>query len=345
MWQLENHTPFPAERCFARSIRGEEIWIVIVQGTFAISADGRIDIADSQSPVRTTPVYYGSPGQSSLRYDTELVLQKPATDILLLGHAHAPAGKAVTRLDVSLTVGRQTKTLRVTGDRTWRSEPLTTHPTAPIPFMMMPMTYERAFGGGVRAGSLPDEFDPRNPVGTGRAGTPARAQGMPLPNIEYPGAMIEDWRQRPAPAGFGPVDRSWQPRLSRAGTYDDGWSSSRKPLWPEDLQPRFFQSAPDDQCGQGLLSGGEPVVLEGLSPQGTLKFQVPKLWFTFRTYFGSRPMEHRAHLETVIIEPDVPRVIVAWKTTLACHGRDHLLEKTVIGQKTYLPRRGGRLES
>ncbi len=336
MWQLVNHTPFSAERCFARDVQGAEVWLVAVQGTFAVTSDGSLALADEQEPVNLVPRYNDPGAPSSLMYDSELALTKPATDILLRGHAYAPRERPVAHMNVSLRVNEQAKTLRVTGDRRWRGSLLTTAMTPPEPFLLMPITYERAFGGGAQANAGPGDMDPRNPVGTGLASSRERAEGMRLPNVEHPGALISDWRERPPPAGYGPIDRSWLPRRERAGTYDAHWFESRKPLWPLDLQERFFQCAPDDQCQHGLLAGGEPIALEGLSPRGTLRFCVPKHWLTFRTYFGASPIEHRARLQTIIIEPDVPRVLAVWHTALRCQGRDHLLEKTVIGEKPYV---------
>jgi hypothetical protein len=51
-------------------------------------------------------------------------------------------------------------------------------------------------------------------------------------------------------------------------------------------------------------------------------------------------VNHRANLHTVILEPDVPRVLMVWHTALPCHPEVTKLKKTRIIQKTLLSRPG-----
>ena len=79
-----------------------------------------------------------------------------------------------------------------------------------------------------------------------------------------------------------------------------------------------------------------PSTCEYLSPSGVLKFTLPKAYLTFATAFGRETEEHRANIQTVILEPDVPRVIVVWWTRLSCHHRADYLDRTTIREKPYL---------
>lgn len=82
------------------------------------------------------------------------------------------------------------------------------------------------------------------------------------------------------------------------------------------------------------MKGGEPVTLLNLCPLAErLSFTLPRLWLTFRTHLGREVLEHSARLHTVILEPDVPRLMMVWGTHVPCHGKEHLLEKTVISEK------------
>lgn len=339
MWRIDNRTPFAAERAWVRDRDGSEIWLVAVKATFDIRPDGSTVIAQEQPPVLRVPEYYGEPGRSSLKYEADLVLTKKTTDVLVVGHAHAPAGRRVTEVDVELHVGPLQKVLRVFGDRTWGH----LGASSPQPFARMPLVYERAYGGVDARSAHPErDFDFRNPVGMGFAVAREHASGMRLPNIEDPQHLIRSWDERPPPAGSGAICSHWQPRLALAGTYDDHWMKSRQPLLAEDLDDRFFQCAPADQQTPMFLRGGEPVSLRHLTPAGELRFSLPRIHLGFQTHFydGSLEIHKRRDLHTVILEPDFPRVSLVWHSALPCHFKVQKLGSTLVTLKRNL--RGDR---
>jgi hypothetical protein len=108
------------------------------------------------------------------------------------------------------------------------------------------------------------------------------------------------------------------------------------PLLPDDFDSRFHQCAPPDQQVAGYLRGGEVVALENLTESGRLQFYLPKVHLAFSTHFGRQRQEHRASLQTVVIEPDVPQVILVWQTSLACHYLLDDLDKTIVSEKRYI---------
>jgi hypothetical protein len=329
MWQVDNRTPFAAERGWIRDRNGAEVWLVAVKCTFDVSSDGTTTIARKQPPVLRGPEFSGEPGASSIKYEADLVLTKTTTDVVMVGHAYAPDGRPVAQTDVGLRVGPVQKVLRVVGERIYRAS----GPTSPEPFSRMPIVYERAFGGVDRSSRHPErDWDARNPVGTGFAAERDHAVGVRVPNIEYPDQLIRSWNDRPVPAGFGVVASHWQPRAALAGNYNDKWLKERQPLLAEDLDDRFFQCVPPDQQAPSFLRGGEPVVLYRLTPEGTLRFDLPRVELRFETHFYTGPPElHRsASLHTVILEPDHPRVSLVWHSALPCHFRVQKLERTVV---------------
>lgn len=332
MWAIKNHTPFSAERSWVRDKNGAEVWLVAVRGTFNISPDGTLDIAEKQSDVCLAPQYCGEPGQSSLLYESDLLHTKPRTDVILHGNAYASVGKHASYVDVGLKVGNLSKKLRVFGDRYWQRGFFGLRITRPRPFQKMPITYERAFGGWDQKSTHPENhsWEPRNPVGTGFAGRSEHLEGQKLPNIEYPKNLISSWKQRPDPAGFGPIAGNWQPRLQFAGTYDKKWEEEKLPLLPDDFDERFYQCTPLDQQMGGYLQGGELAEIFNLTPQGHLKFRLPIVKLHFDTNFGRENISHTAKVHTVIIEPDHPRLIMVWHTMLPCHFKVLKLEKTTI---------------
>jgi hypothetical protein len=333
MWQVDNRTPFAAERGWVRDRDGAEIWLVAVKATFDIKPDGSTEVAKEQPPVLRLAEHHGEPGKSSIKYEADLVLTKRSTDIVVVGHAHAPAGTPATELDCGFRVGTVKKVLHVVGDRTWDSFGA----SAPEPFEKMPLVYERAYGGvDLRSPTPETDWDWRNPVGTGFAVNSRNASGLKLPNFETIDKPINGWDERPEPAGFGPIASHWQPRVSYGGTYDKRWEETRAPLLAEDMDDRWFQCAPADQQAPEFLRGGEPVVLLNLHPAGRIQFSLPKIYLGFETRFydGSREIHKKRKLHTVILEPDFPRVSLVWHSALPCHFKVQKLERTVVTLKT-----------
>jgi hypothetical protein len=312
MWQVFNRTPFAAAGTWTRDRDGAEVWLVAVRCTFRISPDGTTAVAPEQSPPVLAPVYRGDPAASSLVYDSDFYPTKPTTDVLLNGHAYAPGGGSTTQVDVMMQVGDVSKALRVTGDRRGVTS------ASAEPFARIPLTYERAAGGTDPNPKNPDRpaFDERNPVGTTN------------PNVRYAGVNLSGH-----PAGFGPIPPHWRPRVRHAGTYDQRWHRDRCPLYPTDLDPRFFLCSPEDQRPSGHLRGGEPVELLNLTPDGWLAFKLPRVAFRFRTEFRGKPaVTHRGLLHTVILEPDVPQVVLVWHTALPAHADVLRLARTRVTQ-------------
>ncbi len=331
MWMLDNRTPFEAERTWVRDKEGVHHWIVVVKATYDIGQDGTLTLSDEQVEPLHAPEYNGVDGESSLRYETDLIAMKPATDVYLNGIAYAPEGRPATKVKVSFRIDHLHKELLVYGGRTWQRT-LTGEVKAspPTPFKTMPITYEQTFGGFDQEDPNPKKhrIDFRNPVGSGVASSKSHLVGKPAPNIENPA-------QKPGkgwPAGFGAVTSYWSPRKELAGTYDDEWAARRKPLLPQDYSPMHLMCSPVDQIIKDYLKGGEYVELTNLTLNGKLDFTLPKLAFQFDTNFGSNCRQHASELVSVIIESERSRLIMVWQTSLKCGNDVEYLDSTVIRQ-------------
>ena len=342
MWQLDNHTPFAAERTWTRDRDGAELWLVAVRCAFDIAPDGTTSPSDPQPAVVLIPelVDAGNPA-AGLKFDSDLLRTKVTTDVLLHGQAQGQGGRPVTELDVGFRVGPVVKQLRVIGDRVWCGD----SPTPAEPFIRMPLVWGRAYGGydpASRAGPSP-QWDSRNPAGTGFALSAASADGLKLPNIESPDRPIRHWSDRPEPVGTGPIPAHWEPRAKLAGTYDARWQEERFPLLPIDFDDRHYQSAPPDQQAPRFLMGDEPVVLVNLTPSGELKFNLPRIHLGLETFFytGERRRHDPPRLHSVILEPDIPRVSLVWHSALSCHPLTTKLKHTRITLKQNLNERLG----
>lgn len=335
MWLVDNQTPYAAERTWVQDKDANKIWLVIVKATYNIRPNGSTYLASEQELPLRQGTYWGAPGSSSLIYDADLLGLKATTDILISGNAYAPMNKKASSLNVEVRVGDTQKRLRIFGDRNWDRGIFGITMSSPQLFESMPIRYERAFGGWDRTDADPDRhrMESRNPIGTGFSTGSSHCVGMRLPNIEDPHSLISSWQDRPPPAGFGPLECHWSPRRELAGTYDQKWLDERFPLWAENFDQRYNNCAPHDQQTPKFLRGGERVELINLTPQGKLIFDLPRVFPFFRTKFGQEQVEHRGQLCTVAIEPDVPRVIMSWQTSLICNHRVDELDATIVTEK------------
>lgn len=323
MLAVRNNTPFSTALMPALDKDGQNYAVVVIKGTFDIhQLASTLVVAEEQFPIQNEDAFYGDPETSSVRYEADLAWVKNGADVVLNGHAYAPAGRRVQALDASLQVGAHKHTVRVYGDRYWEKSGLQWRYSSPEWFERMPLSYENAYGGSISVDSEHSTapYCVYNPIGKGYTGLKGEAlkQGLALPNLEAPGNLIQFWEDPPPPTGFGFIGRSWQPRVSYAGTYDLQWEEERMPLLPMDFDNRYHNGAhPSLVLSQGIL-GGEEIVATNLSESGTLTFALPAYRFRVSASLKGRTADFIPVMDTVLIEPDDNRVILTWRLAIPC---------------------------
>lgn len=333
MLQVKNETPFAATICVFNNPDGVEAAYGVVKATFEVRGGHLVPLA-KQLPFAPVDAFYGDPTESSLAAAGDLTMCKPATDVLLIGHAHSGHGPQ-REMDVTIKVGQIEQTIRVIGDRVWKEGVLGCKPSTPEPFETMPLIYERAFGGTDPEPRDEEtiDYEPRNPIGRGLIpkNSRLRPDGLPMPNLENPNELIQSVSDRPAPACFAPIAPHWQPRQSFAGTYDEAWEKNRAPYLPEDFDSRFFNSANGELAITPFLQGGEVVEVTGASPLGKFAFVIPEAVMEHEFNMGGTPVHYESDLDTVVIEPDHNRVTLLWRST-------HVVDKDLLRLKTFTAR-------
>jgi hypothetical protein len=330
---LENATPFAFEALFLVDEEFRPLVVPVVKGTFAIQGN-QCRVAEEQVPLNMAGAFWGEdPELSSYKYEPEVAFFKPATDVVLVGQAHAPGGRT-TEMDVTLTAGPLRKTLRVFGERQWFALAGSAAMSSPVAFATMPLVYERAFGGWDKRHPDPRHHacEPRNPAGVGFS--LSHVDGLRLPNIEDPGALIRGPGDRPPPAGVGFVSPHWQPRAALAGTYDAKWQATRAPLLATDFDRRHLNAASPGLVAPGYFRGGEQIVAEGVSPSGLLAFFLPVLPPPRVKVVREREpdLDLVTNLDTVIVEPDEGRVQLVWRAHATLRTGPHDLRAVTISQ-------------
>jgi hypothetical protein len=329
--QLDNRTAFQALLSVMPNTDAIDTLFVVLKATLHLKP--RLTLAPEQVPITLADEYYADPTDSSLLLVSDVHIGKPGTDVLLLGHAWAREGRTAPEVSVRLSVAERSKTIRVQGDRTWRTDGM---PSSPQPFEAMPLVWERAFGGIHR---LEDRVlaEERNPIGAGFAGRRSREElvGQPLPNLEDPRTPLERQGQNPTPVCFAPTAPHWLPRRSFAGTYDQNWQRKRAPYLPADFDPRFFQCAAPEMIFDRFLQGDEPIEIHGATPDGPLAFNIPAAHLQAQVRVAGTLEHPPVNLETVLIEPDQNRLCLTWRAALPCDRKVLKVEKvTVMRQRS-----------
>ena len=319
---------------------GRELLVVAVKGTFKIPSNGEpVRLAEEQAPLVMADTFTGEPGFSAPMFEVDFAPRKHRCDVLLNGSAHAPGGRPAARVDVGLRVNGMSKSFAVVGDRIWQAGASGIGASTPLPFVVMPISYDRAFGGVDNKDQNPSNhaaFMP-NPVGRGfhKQLRSDWVDGTPLPNTEEPGrsvSMPNDTKYRPM--AFGPIGRGWDPRYKLAGTYDEKWLEEHFPFLPPDFDEGYYQAAPADQQVPHP-QGGEEIVLVNLTPDGRVAFTLPTFDAPIHFFPRRGPREDgKLVLDTIVLEPDLRRFQLTWRATRPLKKNMFEVAEVLLGRKS-----------
>ncbi|KAB2874456.1 MAG: DUF2169 domain-containing protein [Burkholderiaceae bacterium] len=317
---------------------GRELLVVVIKGTFVLPKNGEpVRLADEQLPLIMADTFTGEPGFSAPAQEIDFAPRKPACDVLLVGHAHAPEGRQVTRMRVSLRVGPMEKSFDVVGNRVWRAGATGISTSEPEPFTSMPVSYDVAFGGADRNSDDEREHDAYlpNPVGRGwhRHLKSAWVDGKPLPNTEEIGQPVSSPTSKYRPMSLSPLGRGWAQRARFAGTYDQKWLDDIFPFLPTDFDERYYQAAPEDQQVRSP-EGPMEVVLGGFNADGARQFVLPHFEAPVHVFpkHGERE-DLSATLDTIAFEPDHERFTMSWRVARPLRKSMHEVAQVLVGRK------------
>jgi len=338
---------------------GRPIFSILVKRTYDIRPGQRVLRAEKTRPFVQTDEYYddGDPESATVKFETDFAAYKLATDVVVIGQAFAPNGKPVQQLDVAIEVAGRRKMLRVSGDRRCVYRPNAVPGfTEPAPFTVMPIQYERAYGGkDLKSDPETPFYYPRNHMGTGvvMKNLKACVEGLRLPNIEDPADLLspdrvvigapERWSGQPLPGGLGWFQRTWYPRCSFVGAIpayvglDTVLPEEKLGLVPKNqiaLARQFKLPSFDVRFNNGAslglalpyLAGDETLRLENLTPDGMLTFQLPGEILRMRLDIGLGEHLLAPILQTVCIRLDEMQLDLVWRGSHEYPGLDWLPE-------------------
>jgi len=299
--RLENGTTLAAHLFSGPAAETELGCAVLLKGTWEIR-DGRLEpAAKSPWPIHLEPLKtpWGT-------FPGEVASRKPRTDLIVLGKAKAPRGEAVRQMTVSVSVGTFRHALAVFGDRVWERAAGGLGPSEPRPFREMPITWESAFGG--RAATPVFEMaNTDNPAGKGFVLEETDAEGVPLPNVEDPSALISSPRDLPRPVGWGPYPLEGGVRLSRM------MDGRGRPLPPDVAEPWQMAWAHPDLVLPETPAPGTRIEVQGLAADAPIVATVPALPARVTLVHGSEEVPHSPRLDTLVVEAEERRLVARWR--------------------------------
>jgi hypothetical protein len=317
---LINTTDYPAAAPTFEE-RGRPELTVIVKGTFTVRDKAVAVPADDQLPLAAADSLMSEAEQPATRYESDFVPFKPRTDALCVGSAHGPGGQLVQQLQVGFGFDRGIKRILAVGDRFWDATggAQNVRMTPPKAFTRMPVSYEQAYGGvSLNQAGEPITF-PYNPTGKGFVEVGGQLHGVTLPNLERADGPVRRWQDRTAPLAFGPLGRTWTPRLAKAGTYDERWLQDRAPALPDNFDEAYYNCAPPDQQVEGYLKGDEQVHCENMHPEfPRLTFRLPLLRLRGLVERARRELnEIPLNLDTLWLDMEALLLVLVWRGRLA----------------------------
>lgn len=312
---------------------GKPIVSIIAKRTYEI-APNNIFIANEQKPINTTEIVSSesNPYYSETIAESDLVIYKPFTDIVVLGKAHSPIGKKAYYLDCEVQVGTVLKAIRVYGQRKLEYKIMRGFTfTDPMPFDSMEIGYLNAFGGIAKSKDGILYPYPPNHLGKGfniKSGFEDYSD-IVVPCLENPEYPIEpdhlvcdkfdDWKNLPKPVSFGWTKQNFFPRFTYAGimpelpgAYAAGMEINSK--LPK-FNFRFFQGASEGLCNQ-ILNGNEQVKITYMDPEYPIfEFNLPNEKPTIQLSIDSEPKTLNSVLCTVQIDMESHEVVLVWRGT------------------------------
>ncbi|NUO50910.1 MAG: DUF2169 domain-containing protein, partial [Polyangiaceae bacterium] len=266
---------------------------------------------------RTDDPFDGDPSRS-LRVASDLAPYKLRPEVLVTGSAYAPDGRPVRSLVARAVVGEMEKAVEVLSDRSvsiqgaLREGPM---------FTKMPIVYERAAGG-------PDSW---NLAGISPTNQDVSGASR-LPNIVPVGTPFQ--ATDVLPTGMGPIAPHWALRSdllrSHASTWRHGVYGSDIVV-PDDLDLRYFNSAPSDQQLDGAMPGGLHLILENLHPSGArLSTYLPEIRPNVVATIGARRETVPMIADTVAVDTDASRCTITFRAVLVLESANQQLGLALI---------------
>ena len=208
-------------------------------------------------------------------------------------------------MTVSVSVGSFRHSLAIFGDRRWERSAAGLRATEPLPFREMPIVWANAFGGKLTTpvGDMPNTD---NPVGKGFFLDEKEGDGVPLPNVEDPNALIRSPKDLPKPVGWAPYPLAGGVRMEKLRGSDGA------PLPYDVVEPWIMGWAHPDLIIETPAAGAR-IEVQGLTPGGPISTAVPAFPARATLVLGEELRSLSPRLDTIIVQAEERRLVVRWR--------------------------------
>jgi hypothetical protein len=262
---------------------------------------------------------------SSVRFESDFVTYKPHADLIV--NAYTYSDEPAKEWSCGVKVLRPTKEeenpyftlmekwLRVRGERYIQNDMLGYSFSSSKKSTKIALRYENANGGVVENPEYDAEkpelhkqylaYSHTNPVGCGIVHKVLFENNLNLkaPQIESISEPIDKVNMENTPQGFGFIGRTWQPRLSLSGTFDDNWLKEKHPLMPDDFQESYNNAAHPDLQLKGYFEPDDKIVLYNLvKKEHQQSFEIPTFYFKGEIEDISLSYPFFLNIDTVIVD-------------------------------------------
>jgi hypothetical protein len=179
-------------------------------------------------------------------------------------------------------------------------------PSEPLPFREMPLVWANAYGGKIRTavGDIPNTD---NPDGKGFFVDEREADGVPLPNVEDPNALIRGPKDVPKPVCWGPYPLAGGVRAARMMTPDGAFRPA------DELEPWVTGWAHPDLMMADRPSAGARLEVLGVSREGPIAATVPAFPARAVLVAGEERRPLVPKLDTLIVQAEEKRLVARWR--------------------------------
>lgn len=336
---LVNTTALPADLKISEieSDQGGSIRLgsLVAKATFEVGPSGGLRLSDDPLPIFETEV----PTEFGIMPRDIAPPRPEVLELMVLAAAYAPNAQPVGEMTALLRVGEQRSELSVTGDRTWVQTEAGWAMTEPVPFVRMPLSWNRTFGGNaeiwIDAKSPLEVRHPYNGDGRGFDPTPyatgvERALGCPAgfprivydwaaPNVEHPGRRVHARGDQPEPHCWAPMPLALALRMKPAGDdAADPHIASTDPAGccepaasSSEAESMVWFAHPDLRVP--VPDAGTSVCLSGCHPDGDWRFAWPDLRVVADYVLGQRTGKRPLVAQSALLLPEEGRVAITYR--------------------------------
>jgi hypothetical protein len=211
---------------------------------------------------------------------------------------------------VVVQVNQDRRQMNVFGDRSWykRSDGRWAI-SEPEPFSLMPVTWNRSFGGKSKGEEDEEITYPLNVAGSGFVASQKAIDKTRLPNFEDPAALISSWQDQPKPCNICPAPKvltfDYERHVEALKKTPDQTYHVPDSFWNQAIPKYRFPS----------IRSGDQVSVTGMSEE-PLVFLVPSLHLSAAAAIGDKRSVFPLVLDTLLFLPSSSRCVFTWRACL-----------------------------